>query len=873
MNIIEIIAQDVFDKVRSRFSNLEMGDENGTVTTDPKSARFFDFDFVIEGNSLGRVSISINELGTLKLFYGQGITEGVDAIITGMWYDFLKEMRYFAKRRMLRFDTRDITKGNLNKSDFQYLAKTGTKEDNMNESSMYGSKKTSYRKLENTLLRVRHSKPVDETARGARSRNINALFIENESGERFKYPFNHLAGAKAMQRHVANGGRPYDEAGKAIIDISEQIAKLVEFKRHVAHHDGMNQEVNEIIGRSQSKLDELRRTIEGLSKQGFYESWLENLQPVADDGMVMDQATLEDYKSKFTVKTFKEDLAQYFPLIHKIMQETSEIDLDEYVGDDSEEVMAESEEEIFDDFEQVDESKGSQVVQSLVDKFYDENGIDWSNGNIYVKEPGTRVWTRGDGTRYRDAGKITTKDGSDTKHLKAFFPWLIKQPGVKHLGKLSGSFASDEKTDVYAMGGIYFTQRGHNVIDWGSVSRFKNPRSVWKQQPKQQDVVDDFSQFESWAEQVTDTIALEADDAEGFKDGDEVMYMNKPATVVGQEDDTIFIKVKGHPGTMGVPSSQIMTRSGENSKFSQGDELVYNGQKVTYVRPYANDPSQSYVTLPSGSDELVPTDDLESEQESMDNKEPQEQKVSMKEIAEVVKSFYDKETGKFPKGETGVITHIKKQFGDRAGKVAERFVEELSQSQISESDNLELEDIMKLSGLKVTEANAEYGEVDPKFLKGPIDFTTDFEHKYLQAAQKLYRMSSPETQKKMALVIKSTHPSEGDLDYMIKNGLVPGKSKFSHEESVQEGSGSFEDVLANMPKDVEHFKRTGDMTDDLYQTAYDYMFQNNIQGGRGDSYEQVANFVSDYVDMDESTQETIPELEDIMKLSGIGKMN
>jgi hypothetical protein len=138
--------------------------------------------------------------------------------------------------------------------------------------------------------------------------------------------------------------------------------------------------------------------------------------------------------------------------------------------------------------DQVDEGKGYNFVQNLVDKFYDDNGIEWSNGNIYVKDPGTRVWTRGDGTRYRDPGKITTKDGSNEKQLKAFFPWLIKQPGVKHLGKISGEFASDEKTDVYAIGGIYFTQKGHSVIHWGSVSRFKNPRSVWKQQPKTADV-------------------------------------------------------------------------------------------------------------------------------------------------------------------------------------------------------------------------------------------------------------------------------------------------------------------------------------------------------------------------------------------------
>ena len=352
MNIIEFIAQDVFDKVRGRFTNLEMGDEQGSITTNSKDARFFDFDFVIEGNNLGRVSVSINELGSLKVFYSQGITEDVDTITLNEWYEFLREMRYFAKRRMLRFDTRDITKSNLNKNDFQYLAQTGTKENNMNESAMIGrGPKTSMRKLENTRLIVRHSKAVDETQKGARSRNINALYIENSDGERFKYPFIHLAGAKAMQRHVSNGGRPYDDTGKEIINLSEKISQLVSFKRHVGHHDGMNQEVNEILGRSQMKLDELRKVIEGLAGQKYYESWCETLQPNEDDGFVLDQATMEDYKDKFTQKNFKEDLTQYFPLIHTIMQETGEIDLTT-VGQQTVEEIAEEDTAIADEFAQ-----------------------------------------------------------------------------------------------------------------------------------------------------------------------------------------------------------------------------------------------------------------------------------------------------------------------------------------------------------------------------------------------------------------------------------------------------------------------------------------------------------------------------------------
>ena len=141
MKAIQIIAQDLFDKVRSRFSNLEMGDEAGAVTIDPAEARFFDFDFVSEGNDLGRVSISLNDLGSLKIYYSQGITENQDDPAKKLWYSFLKEMRYFAMRRLLRFDTRDIAKTNLDKNDFQHLAATqGPKEEpemttTMNESN------------------------------------------------------------------------------------------------------------------------------------------------------------------------------------------------------------------------------------------------------------------------------------------------------------------------------------------------------------------------------------------------------------------------------------------------------------------------------------------------------------------------------------------------------------------------------------------------------------------------------------------------------------------------------------------------------------------------------------------------------------------
>ena len=331
MKPIEIIATDLFEKVRSRFTNLQIGDESGSVTASPADARFFDFDFAVEGNVLGRVSISINEIGNLKIFYSQGIMENADSITQTMWYDFLKEMRFFAKRRLLSFDTRDITKGNLDKTDFQYLAQNGPKDNNMNESAMFGSSKTSHRKLENTDLIIRHSEAIDTTKPGARSRKIKNLFIQNEEGERFKFPFIYLPGARAMQRHVANGGLPYDKIGENIIKSCEEILKLSDFGRKVKHST-LNDNAHSIAEKAGQKLKQLRHHMECMSKQGYYESYKESYAPEGEM-LELDDATMESYKDAFTQTKFDEALTDVFPILHRIMQEAGEVDLESYVSE------------------------------------------------------------------------------------------------------------------------------------------------------------------------------------------------------------------------------------------------------------------------------------------------------------------------------------------------------------------------------------------------------------------------------------------------------------------------------------------------------------------------------------------------------------
>ena len=334
-------SQDLFNKIRSKFSNIQLGDSAGNVTADPKSAVFFDFEFSENSDNFGRVSISIADGESMKVFYNQGLVEKIDDTARANWYNFLKELKDFAVEHQVSFDVRDITKSSLTQQDFKNLAdvnQTVNTDDNMSEElnkltrlagipvaeSLRGTKKSSYENLDKTRLIIRHAKAVDESVPGARSRQINSLYIENAQGERFKYPMKHLAGARAMARHVANGGVPHDDFGKHIISMSEQIAQLNSFARYATNKDQLNNSVGDIIEKSRLKLENMRNYVKNLSKQAHYMKTKESFQPttIAE----LDDATRNSLREKFTLKHLDDKVESALPLIHSIMKEYDDRD-------------------------------------------------------------------------------------------------------------------------------------------------------------------------------------------------------------------------------------------------------------------------------------------------------------------------------------------------------------------------------------------------------------------------------------------------------------------------------------------------------------------------------------------------------------------
>jgi len=318
MKNLDQIAKDLFAKVRGRFPGVTIGNSEGNVTQEPTEARFYEFPFKEGQEELGKISVSLSEEDGVVVMYSQDIAE--NDVYKSSWYDFLKELRVFAKKRMLNFETRDITKSNLEKRDYQYLANR-SEDSNMNESKLYGTSRVSYQNIDNARLVIKHTESVNQELASGRTQKIGKIYIESADGERFMYPYKHLSGARAMARHVAEGGKPFDDFGKHITGLSEELSKLRKFKTYMGRSAVMAESLGEYMEIVKERISTVKKTVEGLQKSKYYKEAFEGFEtPMLED---VPEDVAENWIDQLTIKQFNEELKDVFPYIYKLVGEAT----------------------------------------------------------------------------------------------------------------------------------------------------------------------------------------------------------------------------------------------------------------------------------------------------------------------------------------------------------------------------------------------------------------------------------------------------------------------------------------------------------------------------------------------------------------------
>jgi len=629
MQNIDIIAEELFSKIRGRFPGVTIGDQEGNVTQEPKQARFFEFPFREADADVGKVSISLSEEDGVVIMHNKDVAE--NNVSKSTWYDFLKELRTFSKKRLLNFTTRDITKSNLEKRDYKYLAQRSG-DSNMTESKLYGTSKISYQDVGEARLVIKHNESIDQTSPTGRNRSIGRIYVESPQGERFLYPYKHLSGARAMARHVAEGGNAYDDFGKHITSLSEELAKLRKFKNYMGRSSVMAESLSEYMDVVKDRVASVKKTIESLQKPKFYAEAFEAFAPVVMEDVPADVA--ENWIDQLTIRQFNEELSDVFPYIYKLVSEASKAE--EINPDD------------------LDES-GLQRYTGI--KKYGKKGFE------ELQKAGR------EGAGEEEKGKIKDKYLSkEEAELEQGFDDMMGQFGEGEQRWKQTSMSPEEAVSKYGKENVKVKKGGlRNGDDMVSVLVADESFDPSSEPSKADAMADEFmSAYE--------------------RGGEEAL-----AKAMGMSDQELDQEITEYGMEHGLHADD------DRDDIIQGviEEIVDN---MDEGNAYAHAVKNAKMNGKKKGDKVDGPDGDEITLEK-DEKTP---------LGEFILSYFDRENGSFPKGETAVLTMIEKDYGEEYITPAKQFIERINQTfeeyqmreQPQQMENPEFERIRELAGLR-----------------------------------------------------------------------------------------------------------------------------------------------------------------------------
>lgn len=309
-------CEDLYNKIRNRFEKITMVDENGSLTLVPRDAKIFNMLFMPK-NKDSMVTLSMMEPTELKIYFNRQLTNEFGGADKDRWFKFVNELRAYTIPRQLGFDLIDLDTAGLTVTDIKSLIQDRRSKEKMAESKfsrLEGSTRSSYQMLERVKIKVRHKGIVKDDIHGARSRNISSIFIENNQGERFRFPYPLLNGARAMARHIEEGGMWSDRVGQRILEVSDSLSTIRSFVREARKKKAFSEKSVPLLKMLKERHSELRKDLKLMNGSRGYKFYVSNLAETYYEPM----PSITNY---FT--SIPEGIEQYLPKLEKILSEKS----------------------------------------------------------------------------------------------------------------------------------------------------------------------------------------------------------------------------------------------------------------------------------------------------------------------------------------------------------------------------------------------------------------------------------------------------------------------------------------------------------------------------------------------------------------------
>ena len=314
-------SKQLNDLLISKNFDPQLLNREGKPAQNAENADVFSFNYKgTSGKDYGTVAILLGDDNNMDIYFGDNLGKGMDPEDKKGWFDFLYQLRQFAKRNLQSFGIAD-----LNKLKYSMKGQAAIREGLFE--SWRGTSTQSWTRYPNDVkLVIRHSRPLSENDK--RYRYIQSLFLETAEGERFKLPFTKLSGGRAMVQHVRQGGNPYDIRGQHICEMVKNINVLSQFKR-ASRNQIFEGEAATLLETATKFYESIKKNLYSLISPTGYTKYFESWKP---EDIQQEDLIIEDIKGLFVTQTIDTRIENALPLLAKLQQENNMKELSIFEG-------------------------------------------------------------------------------------------------------------------------------------------------------------------------------------------------------------------------------------------------------------------------------------------------------------------------------------------------------------------------------------------------------------------------------------------------------------------------------------------------------------------------------------------------------------
>ena len=311
----ESINRELFDLLSTRGYRPTMLDTSGKEIPVPEEAEVFQFNFVKDEVDYGIVTISIDGLHKLVIYFNDKIADSEKETSDNddvSWYRLLNHLKRFAKNRQLSFQVKNT----------DHLKHDMAKRDHMKklDEGYYpmGKNKSYSDAVPQVKIVIEHTRNIVEGEQ--RYRNVARIFVENADGERFLIPTTKPGIARVYARHIAEGGTPYDDRANHITSLVEDYNKMSGFVR-ATRNGQFNESAQRLVLEGVGHYTKLRETLSHMAGRRGYTAYFENWTPA----LMEDEVEETNLNELFVQETLDPRIESVLPILSKLNKKISEM--------------------------------------------------------------------------------------------------------------------------------------------------------------------------------------------------------------------------------------------------------------------------------------------------------------------------------------------------------------------------------------------------------------------------------------------------------------------------------------------------------------------------------------------------------------------